>query len=64
MGIVRERQIDRAIDEVNALFTLINAVNNRLTALEERVKALEDDHRQRSSASGNRGRPRKQLRDG
>jgi hypothetical protein len=64
MGIVRERQIDKAISEVDALVTLLTAVNVSLAALEERVKALEDDHRQRSAASGNRGRPRKQLRDG
>ena len=64
MGIVRERQIEKAINEVDALVTLLTAVNVSLAALEERVKALEDDHRQRSSASGNRGRPRKQLRDG
>ena len=64
MGIVRERQIEKAINEVDALVTLLTAVNVSLAALEERVKALEDDNRQRSSASGNRGRPRKQLRDG
>ena len=64
MGIVRERQIEKAINEVDALFILINAVNVRLTALEERMKALDDEHRQRSATSGNRGRPRNQLRDG
>ena len=64
MGIVRERQIDRAIDEVNALAMLLETVTARLAAVEDRLKALEDDHRQRSAASGNRGRPRKQLRDG
>ena len=37
MGIVRERQIEKAINEVDALFILINAVNVRLTALEERM---------------------------
>ena len=28
MGIVRERQIEKAINEVDALFILINAVND------------------------------------
>ena len=64
MGIVRERQIEKAINEVDALVTLLTAVNVSLAALEDRLKALEDDNRQRSASSGNRGRPRKQLRDG
>ena len=64
MGIVRERQIDRAINEVDALMTLLTAVNASLAALEERVKAIEDDHRQRSAASGNRRGQREQLRNG
>ena len=63
MGIVRERQIDRAIDEVNALAMLLETVTARLAAVEDRLKALEDDNRQRSASSGNRGRPRKLLRD-
>ena len=42
MGIVRERQIDRAISEVDALMTLLKVVNDSLAALEERVKALEN----------------------
>ena len=41
MGIVRERQIEKAINEVDALVTLLTAVNVSLSALEERVKALE-----------------------
>ena len=64
MGIVRDRQIDRAINEVDALMTLLTAVNVSLAALEERVKALEDDHRQRSTPSGNRRGQREQLRNG
>ena len=42
MGLIRDRQIDRCISEVDALMTLLQAVNVSLTALEERVKALEN----------------------
>ena len=62
MGIIRDRQIDTALREVDAISTLLNALNISLTSLEERVKALEND-RQRSTSSGNRGRPRKLIRD-
>ena len=64
MGVIREREIDRAIREVDALVMLLESVNASLAAIEDRLKALEDDNRQRSASSGNRGRPRKQLRDG
>ena len=63
MGIVRERQIDKAIAEVDALITLVAALNVSLTALEERVKALENGNRHRGAAGSDRRGSREQLRD-
>jgi hypothetical protein len=63
MGLIRDRQIDRCIHEVDALMTLLQAVNVSLTALEERVKALENGDRHRSAPSSDRRGQGKQLRD-
>ena len=63
MGFIRDKAIDRAVREVDALATLLQAVNVALTALEERVKALENADRLRQVTSGNRRGAREFVRE-
>lgn len=63
MGVALNRQIDKAIREVDILVDLVAALSKSLTALEGRLKVLEDGNRQRSIDAGHRRGPRVGLRD-